>query len=83
MKREEIIRDLVERSFGAGRGQYISIRCDVVREIVALLKKQEAKAAWYDSSEMLRYWHCGHCGVIITHGDKYCRMCGKAVKWDD
>ena len=43
MKREEIIRDLVERSSGAGAGQYISIRCDVAREIVALLKEQEAR----------------------------------------
>lgn len=43
MKREEIIRDLVERLSGAGRGQYISIRCDVVREIVDLLKEQVAR----------------------------------------
>ena len=43
MKREEIIRDLVERSSGAGAGQYISIRCDVAREIVRLLKDQEAR----------------------------------------
>ena len=43
MKREEIIRDLVERSSGAGAGQYISIRCDVAREIVALLKEQEPR----------------------------------------
>lgn len=43
MKREEIIRDLVERSSGAGAGQYISIRCDVAREIVTLLKEQEPR----------------------------------------
>ena len=45
MKREEIIRDLVERSSGAGAGQYISIRCDVAREIVALLKEQDETIA--------------------------------------
>lgn len=45
MKREEIIRDLVERSSGAGVGQYIAIRCDVVREIIAPLREQEAMIA--------------------------------------
>ena len=29
------------------------------------------------------FWCCGSCGVAITEGDKFCRMCGKAVKWDD
>ena len=43
MKREEIIRDLLERSSGAGAGQYISIRCDVAREIVAMLKEQDPR----------------------------------------
>lgn len=52
------------------------------RDALALLREQEAKAAWYDSNDLLRYWHCGHCGVIITHGDKYCRMCGREVKWE-
>lgn len=52
------------------------------KRVLSLLKEQEAKAAWYDSNDLLRYWHCGHCGVIITHGDKYCRMCGREVKWE-
>lgn len=51
MKREEIIRDLVERSSGAGAGQYMSIRCDVAREIVALLKEQEARVLEYSEIE--------------------------------
>lgn len=43
MKRDEIIRDLQERAAGAGMGQYMTLRCDVAREIVALLKEQEAR----------------------------------------
>lgn len=27
-------------------------------------------------------WYCGSCGLWITAGDKFCRMCGKAVKWE-
>lgn len=41
MTREEIIRDLSERSAGAGAGQYMTIRCDMAREIVRTLKEQE------------------------------------------
>lgn len=26
-------------------------------------------------------WCCGSCGVAITDGDKFCRMCGKRLKW--
>ena len=26
-------------------------------------------------------WCCGSCGVAITDGDKFCRMCGKKLKW--
>ena len=29
------------------------------------------------------FWCCGSCGVAITEGDKFCRNCGKAVKWND
>ena len=28
-------------------------------------------------------WCCGSCGTAITDGDKFCRMCGMKVKWDD
>lgn len=82
MTREEIIREIEERSVGEDC-RWIAIRCDVAREIAQMLKEQEPKAAWYDPDAPLRFWHCGHCGVCITHGDQYCRVCGKAVKWDD
>lgn len=43
MTRNEIIRDLSERSAGAGAGQYMSLRCDVAREIVRMLKEQDVR----------------------------------------
>lgn len=43
MTRDEIIRDIEERAYGAGAGQYMSLRCDVAREILVLLRDQEAR----------------------------------------
>lgn len=43
MTRDEIIRDIEERAYGAGAGQYMSLRCDVAREIARMLKDQEPR----------------------------------------
>lgn len=32
---------------------------------------------------IVNHWlMCGKCGSCIDPGDKYCRECGQAVKWD-
>ena len=31
----------------------------------------------------LWFWCCGACKTVITEGDKFCRECGKAVKWNE
>ena len=41
--RARIIRDLEERSGGAADGEWMTISCADAREIVALLKEQEAR----------------------------------------
>ena len=46
-----------------------------------LLKEREAVPAIQREVMNLLVWCCGSCGVVITHGDKFCRMCGRAVKW--
>ena len=28
-------------------------------------------------------WRCGACGSPIKYHQKYCRMCRRAVEWDD
>jgi len=28
------------------------------------------------------WYQCGKCRMPIDHGDKFCRQCGQAVKWD-
>ena len=53
-----------------------------------LLKKQEAvvpqKAPFPDASRSDGSWYfiCGACGKPIDPNDKFCRWCGKAVKWE-
>ena len=49
---------------------------------VELLKEQEAVSVVQREVMHLLVWCCGSCGVAITHGDKFCRNCGQAVKWD-
>jgi len=86
MTRNEIIRDLSERSAGAGAGQYMSLRCDVAREIVRMLKDREAvEPKIFQSEDFLwsQWYICGACEYPVDPGDKFCRKCGKELKWDE
>lgn len=59
------------------------VTLDVLKEILALLKEeQEAIPVVQREIMHLLVWCCGSCGAAITDGDKFCRMCGKRVKWD-
>ena len=46
------------------------------------LKEQEAVPVIQCEVMHMLVWCCGSCGVAITDGDKFCRMCGRAVKWE-
>ena len=63
--------------------------CDIamMRDAIALLKAQEPVEpdiegnVEYDGHGS--WWHvCGACRQPIDKGDKFCRWCGKAVKWE-
>ena len=63
------------------------------RDVFSLLKAQEPVAPYmdYDGQDV---WRCGSCGATLFHLShtqadeneqncvKFCRYCGKAVKWD-
>ena len=49
---------------------------------IALLKEQEAVPVIQREIAHMLFWCCGSCGVAITDGDKFCRNCGREVKWD-
>ena len=47
-----------------------------------ILKEQEAVPVIKREIMHMLFWCCGSCGVAITDGDKFCRNCGKEVKWN-
>ena len=56
-------------------------------DALALLKAQEpveptiGRCEEYDGHDS--WWYqCGKCKTPIDVGDKYCRMCGREVKWE-
>ena len=50
--------------------------------IKELLKEQEAVPVIQREVMHMLVWCCGSCGVAITVGDKFCRMCGRRMKWE-
>ena len=64
-----------------------------IDDAIALLKEQEAVEPYmdYDGHDV---WRCGNCGATIFHIEhsqadedwksyaKFCRQCGKKVKWE-
>ena len=65
-------------------------RCEHLMMIDALelLKAQEAvkpvikPVSKPKSTECTQWYACGKCGKSLDPEDKYCRRCGRAVKWD-
>lgn len=49
---------------------------------VSMLKEQEPVPVIQREVMHMLFWCCGSCGVVITEGDRFCRMCGKQVKWE-
>jgi hypothetical protein len=60
----------------------------ILTDTLALLKEQDAVEPYIagsgESFETAGTWwyECGHCNKQIDPYDKFCRHCGKAVKWD-
>lgn len=46
-----------------------------------LLEEQEEVPVVQREIAHLLFWCCGSCGVAITDGDKFCRNCGRRMKW--
>lgn len=59
------------------------VTIDVLKEILALLKEQEAVEPIppKDESDLWRCGNCNHQLFRCTH-QMYCEMCGKSVKWE-
>jgi len=53
---------------------------NIAKAALELLKEPEAVPAVQREVMHMLVWCCGSCGVAITEGDKFCRMCGRPVK---
>lgn len=53
-----------------------------VDDAIDLLKEQEAVPVIQREIMHMLFWCCSSCGVAITDGDKFCRNCGKELKWE-
>ena len=94
-KREKIIKELgscVEYFASRVKGVMFDEWIEESRKAIALLKAQEPvepiiDTYWetpsvYDNDVKVTEHKCGACGAEIDKWDKYCRVCGRAVKWD-
>lgn len=70
---------------------YQDDRLDCMEKLLAdalsLLKEQEAvqprKEDDGNPQPWTAWWYvCGDCGREIEYHDRFCRWCGRAVKWD-
>ena len=55
----------------------------LLHDALELLKEREPAKGEMTIRYGLTFWICNACDTIITEHDKFCRACGRAVKWDD
>ena len=67
---------------------------EMYTDVIALLKEQEAvEPTFRQDEDGVFAWACGSCGAYMYHiydgidkakeYAKYCRQCGRKVKWND
>lgn len=55
----------------------------LMQDVLALLKAQEpVEPAIGGNQKSCWYYICPICQLDIDKGDKYCRHCGRALKWE-
>ena len=81
--RENVVKALEDSyRYSNVEERYTLVPQEVVLRTIDLLKEQEAVPVTQREVMHMLVWCCGSCGVAITDGDKFCRMCGKPVKWN-
>lgn len=68
-------------------GDTAEVPVTLIERTLALLRQEPVKpeiagfAGMQSESEMTYFYVCGECGGAIERGDRYCKHCGKKVKW--
>lgn len=81
--REKVISNFeheVNKAHGEG-WDFVDLSTDDAEEILTLLKERESAKGVKAMHYGLVFWTCNACGMIITEGDKFCRGCGRGLKW--
>ncbi len=67
-----------------GKPEYYNCGAAMAAGILALLREQEPVEPHveHDSDDDSWYYGCGACHDAIDYKDKFCRHCGRGVKWD-
>lgn len=57
--------------------------CPVYDDAIALLKEQEpVKPVCTEYDRAIVLFSCRNCRTQLLYGQRYCHMCGRAVKWE-
>lgn len=91
--REKVIKGLELCEFGSDRQcyedecPYYQKECTegLLADILTMMKAQEPVEPHIKTSKSGTSWwySCGNCNRAIDPNDKYCRNCGRAVKWNE
>ena len=49
--------------------------------LLMLKEKEPVEPVPVDSQEWVLHWECGACRSVIGTESKFCRNCGRPVKW--
>ena len=73
-----------ERSIPHAENGLISVSVDATKEIMTLLKEQEAIKVQYTAMGGLRYGACPQCDARVDNlvNPKACGFCGQELKWE-
>ena len=84
-KVEEWARDFIAYAdeLDIARDAYRGIM-EYIDDALALLREREPMEPHveHDCDDDSWYYGCGACHEAIDYKDKYCRHCGRKVKWD-
>jgi hypothetical protein len=77
---KETIRTATQYTFISG--SICAMNMKRIDNALALLKEQEAVEPYCVNTNYEQHWKCGNCDYVLGVQDKYCRKCGRAVKWN-
>ena len=53
----------------------------LAKDALAMLNEQEPKEAEFEGGGSSWWYVCGECHGIIDQKDRYCRHCGREIRW--